>query len=120
MKRVRLTQLDGKLPNLALMKLAHYHRMRGDEVVFTREIRRDLTEAPYDLVYGSAIFSFSAAKVERFRWHWPQAIVGGTGSGSDITVERLVAGPYLEMFARQRRPGWDSWGNEVEKFGGTA
>lgn len=31
-------------------------------------------------------------------------------------VERLVAGPYLEMFARERRPGWDSWGNEVGKF----
>ncbi len=23
---VRLTQIDGKLPNLALMKLAHWHR----------------------------------------------------------------------------------------------
>ena len=22
----------------------------------------------------------------------------------------------LEMFARTRRPGWDAWGNEVEKF----
>lgn len=31
-------------------------------------------------------------------------------------IERLVAGPYLEMFARQRRPGWDVWGNEVDKF----
>lgn len=31
-------------------------------------------------------------------------------------VERLVAGPYLEMFARQRRPGWDAWGNDVDKF----
>jgi N6-adenosine-specific RNA methylase IME4 len=31
-------------------------------------------------------------------------------------IERLVAGPYLELFARQRRPGWDCWGNEVEKF----
>lgn len=31
-------------------------------------------------------------------------------------VEALVDGPYLEMFARQRRPGWDAWGNEVEKF----
>lgn len=31
-------------------------------------------------------------------------------------VERLVAGPYLEMFARQRRDGWDSWGNETTKF----
>ena len=33
-------------------------------------------------------------------------------------IERLVDGPYLEMFARQRRPGWDAWGNETEKFNG--
>ncbi len=32
-------------------------------------------------------------------------------------IERLVAGPYLELFARSTRPGWDSWGNQVGKFG---
>lgn len=32
-------------------------------------------------------------------------------------IERLVAGPYLELFARAERPGWTSWGNEVGKFG---
>lgn len=31
-------------------------------------------------------------------------------------IERLVPGPYLEMFARQRRDGWDAWGNETHKF----
>lgn len=31
-------------------------------------------------------------------------------------IERLVAGPYCELFARTTRPGWDSWGNEVGKF----
>lgn len=31
-------------------------------------------------------------------------------------VERLVAGPYLELFARTARPGWSAWGNEVGKF----
>lgn len=31
-------------------------------------------------------------------------------------IERLVAGPYLELFARSRREGWSSWGNEVDKF----
>lgn len=31
-------------------------------------------------------------------------------------IERLVDGPYLEMFARQRVPGWDSWGDEVDKY----
>jgi len=28
-------------------------------------------------------------------------------------IERLVDGPYLEMFARHRRNGWACWGNEV-------
>lgn len=31
-------------------------------------------------------------------------------------IERLVAGPYCELFARTKRPGWDAWGNEVGKF----
>ena len=31
-------------------------------------------------------------------------------------VERLITGPYLELFARQERPGWDVWGNETKKF----
>ena len=31
-------------------------------------------------------------------------------------IERLVAGPYVELFARARRPGWDAWGNELDKF----
>jgi N6-adenosine-specific RNA methylase IME4 len=26
--------------------------------------------------------------------------------------------PKLELFARQRRPGWDVWGNETDKFSG--
>jgi N6-adenosine-specific RNA methylase IME4 len=28
-------------------------------------------------------------------------------------IENRSRGPYLEMFARSRRPGWDTWGNEV-------
>ena len=26
-------------------------------------------------------------------------------------------GKYLEMFARKKRPGWESWGLEVDKNG---
>lgn len=29
-------------------------------------------------------------------------------------VERVSPGPYLELFARSNRPGWDAWGNECE------
>lgn len=35
-------------------------------------------------------------------------------------IERLFAGPYLEMFSRQQRAGWTCWGNEVGKFGDAA
>ena len=28
-------------------------------------------------------------------------------------VERVSPGPYLELFARRRRYGWDVWGNEA-------
>ncbi|WP_316228352.1 MULTISPECIES: MT-A70 family methyltransferase [unclassified Bradyrhizobium] len=29
-------------------------------------------------------------------------------------IERLVEGPYLELNARRRRPGWVAWGDELE------
>jgi N6-adenosine-specific RNA methylase IME4 len=31
-------------------------------------------------------------------------------------IEEFCDGPYLELFARQRRPGWTCWGDEVGKF----
>jgi N6-adenosine-specific RNA methylase IME4 len=31
-------------------------------------------------------------------------------------IERLVEGPYLELFARKSRHGWSTWGNEATKF----
>ena len=31
-------------------------------------------------------------------------------------IERLIAGPYLELFARQERKDWTVWGNETDKF----
>jgi N6-adenosine-specific RNA methylase IME4 len=29
-------------------------------------------------------------------------------------IERLHEGPYVELFARRRRPGWDAWGDQLE------
>ncbi len=31
-------------------------------------------------------------------------------------VERLCFGPYLDLFSRESRPGWNAFGNEVGKF----
>ena len=32
-------------------------------------------------------------------------------------VERLLEGPYLELFSRSDRKGWKAWGDEIGKFG---
>ena len=31
-------------------------------------------------------------------------------------IMRLFDGPYVELFSRQRWPGWDVWGNQTTKF----
>lgn len=84
---VKLIQIDGKLPNLALMQLASWHKSQGDEVTFSRDPSRDLFEPTYDRVYASAIFKFSAEKIVRVRATYPEAIIGGTGTDSTATVE---------------------------------
>ena len=33
-------------------------------------------------------------------------------------IEKCSPGPYLELFSRCQRPGWDQWGNEVGNGGG--
>lgn len=35
-------------------------------------------------------------------------------------IERLAAGPYLELFARGTRPGWAAWGNDPALGGAPA
>jgi len=93
---VRITQLDGKLPNLALMRLSQWHRERGDVVHYSRAPHRDFFEPEYDAVYGSAIFKFSLDRVDRFRREFPNAVIGGTGSGSNVEVESII-GDFAEL-----------------------
>ena len=88
--RVRLTHVDGKLPNLALMKLAHWHKAQGDEVWLSRIPNPTLFEPQPDIVYASAIFSWSKPVLTRLLDAFPSAIVGGTGSSNWHTIEALI------------------------------
>jgi hypothetical protein len=97
--KVRLVQIDGKLPNLALMKLAHWHKAQGDEVFFTHSVHQDLFCQRSDRIYASAIFSFSAPRVELLRKEFPEAIVGGTfDTNENRTVETLVGVEEYEHY----------------------
>jgi N6-adenosine-specific RNA methylase IME4 len=37
-----------------------------------------------------------------------------------LLIERCSPGPYLELFARHKRPGWVQWGDEIPLHSFTA
>jgi len=106
---VRLTQIDGKFPNLALMKLSHFHKSKGDMVLFKDSIVKEIFEPEYDIVYGSAIFSTSDKKIQLFRQNFPQAIVGGTGTNDNkTTVESILNLSEYENYDYSIYPNFDA------------
>jgi N6-adenosine-specific RNA methylase IME4 len=49
-------------------------------------------------------------------WLWPRQGQGNHSRKPDAfldLVEATSPGPYLELFARRQRLGWDTWGNEA-------
>lgn len=99
---IKLIQLDGDMPNMALMKLAHYFRtVRGATVHFTRSVRRDLFEPEYDYVLASMIFSSTAKKAGMLKENFPNAIIGGTGisDAPEHTIENFlgIAPDYKQL-----------------------
>lgn len=68
---IGLVQVDGKLPNLALMKICAFHEAQGHHVEW---FKGDLFANEYDKVYASKIFKFSTLPP------LPEtALIGGTG-----------------------------------------
>lgn len=47
-------------------------------------------------------------------FEWPRGRHSAKPSEFFEVVERISPGPYLELFARERRPNWDGWGNEID------
>ncbi len=76
--QVALYDVDSKIPNLALMKLARFHRDRGDMVEMYNPLWRDT----YDKIYASKIFKYSDGSgldPERME-------IGGTGWDMSTTL----------------------------------
>lgn len=89
--KVLLMQLDGSLPNIALMRIAAHHRSLGDEC----ELRYATTPEracrrfgdSFGRVYASAIFEKTRPVAAAVRAQWPEAIIGGTGVNVGGTLE---------------------------------
>lgn len=83
--KVLLVQLDGKIPNLALMKCSAYYKAKGYEVQLQTMSPRAKKYVPPAgipagaVVVGSLIFEKTRPMAEQLVAAFPQAVVGGSG-----------------------------------------
>jgi len=95
--RVALHQVDGKWPNLALMKFSAWHKAQGDQVEWFGPL-----QGPYDRVYASKIFDFTSDCP-----YLPEnTIKGGSGYGNykiTLTPDQEKAFPDYSLY-----PEWDA------------
>ena len=52
-------------------------------------------------------------RVPRDWWEWSRGAHSAKPEAFLDLVESVSPGPYLELFARRKRLGWDTWGNEA-------
>jgi len=105
--KVLLFQLDGKVPNIALMRIAAHHRGLGDSV----ELRwgRNVDPSPDffdrpDKVYASLIFERTRPVAERLLASYPGAVVGGTGWDVRSSLEAVGISTKKQDYTIY--PGW--------------
>lgn len=68
------------------------------------------------LLFGVRGSGFKVKTDDRTLRSWVHAVRGPHSTKPPAfydLIEARSTGPYLEMFARNTRDGWDSWGNEV-------
>lgn len=53
-------------------------------------------------------------RVDSTWWEWPRAAHSVKPAAFFDMVEQVSPGPYVELFARQPRLGWDHWGHGYE------
>lgn len=112
MTRVLLLHMDGKLPNLALMRIAAHHRALGDEVDLRQvdgvdDLQPRLGDASWGRVYGSLIFEWSRPLAREAQKIYPGIELGGTGwdfedgvqvRKTDLPAEVAAAPPDYSIY----------------------
>lgn len=96
--KILLIQVDGKMPNLALMKISSYYKSHGHDAGFAF--------AEPDKVYVSCIFSKNLPHAKGIKHYYPNAEfhIGGPALGRPNSlpdeIERVIPdyeyGPYVE------------------------
>jgi hypothetical protein len=74
MKLIGLIDVDGKIPNLALMKISSYYKRIGEQVEFVQD------GVKYEKIFASSIFTRSKEKCKKLLNQYGDKIeIGGTG-----------------------------------------
>ncbi|KKN72933.1 hypothetical protein LCGC14_0406370 [marine sediment metagenome] len=85
---ILLLNIDSKLPNIALHKIAMWHAQQGDSVLWGSPM--DIYNA--DKVYASCIFTKNKQKVENLLGLHPNIMAGGSGFDLDIKLPQEIEG----------------------------
>lgn len=101
---IALIHADGRLPNLALMRLGTYFRERGEDVRLVRlgERRAALFEDT-PTCYGSSIFRFSSKARAAIEREWGAVTWGGTGVREQSNLNEIDPGVEWESVSPDYR-----------------
>lgn len=77
--KIRLVDVDGKIPNYALMKISTYHKRLGDDVGWYEPL---IDSEDTDILYMSKIFTFT----DDYEYLPPRAKIIKGGTGYDYTT----------------------------------
>jgi hypothetical protein len=124
---ILLAQLDGRLPNVALMRIAAHHRALGDEIDLRLGAGFEVgLWDRFDRVYASAIFRRSIPLMERLRRVYPDAIIGGTAidpprKGEIVPLSPVMSPTYtaLEPYGIGIAQDYDLYPRERRSIGYT-
>lgn len=91
---IGLIDVDGKLPNLVLMKISSFYKALGEQVEFVESGKH------YDKIFVSCLFTWNKPKVEKILKIYPQAEVGGTGWDihKELPAEIEACSPDYELY----------------------
>lgn len=64
------------------------------------------------VLYASRGSLASTSRVDRTWWSWPRGRHSAKPDAFLDVVEQVSPGPYVELFARRARFGWDYWGDQ--------
>jgi hypothetical protein len=75
----------------------------------------DLKPRAYRVILADPPYKFSSGPSRNPRNHMTLAEIASLPIG-ELAIARLLDGPRCELFARSRHPGFESWGNEIDRL----